>query len=405
VVKADLGRGTLRSPEPPGGADVLIVGAGVIGCALARELVGRGAAVTVIERGEPGAEASGAAAGLLAPQAEGLPRGPFFDLALESRCLYPAWTAELSEESRMEVGYRRAGILRCALPGGVSDRDAFEWQRRDGLAVEEKDAGEIAAMTGGSVSGEIREGIFFPDEAVVDSRRLTRALRIAAERRGVAFAIRRTGLRMLVRGGRCAGVETDQGPMGAAQVVNAAGAWASFDPAFPVPVEPVHGQIVEVESPAPALSAVVQSEDVYVVPRGGSWLLGSTAERIGFEKRVTAGAVARLLAAGARLLPAIEGATFLRAWSGLRPGTPDGLPVLGRGPLPGLFLATGHFRNGILLAPVTALAVADELAGAGTRDLAPFSILRFAEPPSTGSISGPAGQPARIESVSISRRD
>jgi glycine oxidase len=395
----------LRSPEPPAGADVLIVGAGVIGCALARELAGRGAAVTVIERGEPGSEASWAAAGMLAPQAEGLARGPFFDLALESRGLYPAWTAKLTEESGMDVGYRRAGILRCVLPGGVFDRDVFEWQGRDGLAVEVKDAGEIAAMTGGSVSREIREGIFFPDDAVVDNRRLTMALRIAAERRRVAFAIRRTASRLLVRGGRCAGVETDQGTMEAAQVVNAAGAWASFDPAFPVPVEPVHGQIVEVESPAPAVAAVVESEDVYVVPRGGSWLLGSTAERIGFEKRVTAGAVARLLAAATRLLPALEGAAFLRAWSGLRPGTPDGLPVLGRGALPGLFLATGHFRNGILLAPVTALALADELAGAGARDLTPFAISRFEERPSPGSISGRAGQPARIEPVSISRRD
>jgi glycine oxidase len=255
------------------------------------------------------------------------------------------------------------------------------------------------------VSSQIREGIFYPDDAVVDAGRLTLALRIAAERRGVAFAIRRTGLRLLVRGGRCAGVETDQGPIEAGRVVNAAGAWASFDPAFPMPVEPVHGQIVEVESPAPALSAVVESEDVYVVPRGGSWLLGSTAERIGFEKRVTAGAVARLLAAATRLFPALEGAAFLRAWSGLRPGTPDGLPVLGRGPLPGLFLATGHFRNGILLAPVTALALADLLTGSSGRDLTPFSIFRFAQPPPPGSVSGPAGQPARIESVSISRRD
>ena len=230
----------------------------------------------------------------------------------------------------------------------------------------------------------------------MDNRRLTRALWIAAERRGVEFAIGRTARRFLVRGGRCAGVETDQGPVAAAQTVNAAGAWTSFDPDFPVPVEPVHGQIVEVESPAPALATVVESGEVYVVPRGDSWLLGSTAERIGFEKRVTAGTVARLIAAAARLLPAIERAAFRRAWSGLRPGTPDDLPVLGRGPLPGLFFATGHFRNGILLAPVTALAVADCLAGSDARDLSPYAIGRFSEPP--GRDSGK--QPARIESVS-----
>ena len=380
------------------GADVVIVGGGVIGCALARELALRGAAVTVIERAAPGAEASGAAAGLLAPQAEGLARGPFFDLALESRRLYPAWTAELAEESGMEVGYRKAGILRCTLPGSVTERDAFAWQRRAGLAVEEKEAGEIAALTGASVSEEIREAIFFPDEGVVDNRRLTRALWVAAERRGVEFAIGRTARRFLVRGGRCAGVETDQGPVAGAQVVNAAGAWASFDPDFPVPVEPVHGQIVEVESPAPTLATVVESGEVYVVPRGGSWLLGSTVERIGFEKRVTAGTVGRLIAAAARLLPALDGAAFRRAWSGLRPGTPDGLPVLGSCPLPGLFLAAGHFRNGILLAPVTARAIAECLDGSGARDLSPFAIGRF--PESSCDVSGKAGQPARIESVS-----
>ena len=361
------------------GADVVIVGGGVIGCGLARELALRGAAVTVIEKTEPGAEASGAAAGLLAPQAEGLAQGPFFDLALESRRLYPEWTAALEEESGMEVGYRNTGILRCALPGSATERDAFAWQRRAGLAVEELDAGEIVALTTGSVSEEIREAIFFPDEGVVDNRRLTRALWVAAERRGVEFLLGRTARRFLVRGGRCAGVETDQGPVAAEQAVNAAGAWAGFDPDFPVPVEPVHGQLVEVESAAPALATVVESPDVYVVPRGGSWLLGSTAERIGFEKRVTAGTVARLIAAAARLLPALENAAFRRAWSGLRPGTPDGLPVLGRGPLPGLFLATGHFRNGILLAPVTALAMADCLAGSGSRDLSPFALGRFPE--------------------------
>jgi glycine oxidase len=360
-------------------ADVVIVGGGVIGCALARELALRGAAVTVVEKAEPGAEASGAAAGLLAPQAEGLARGPFFDLALESRRLYPAWTAALEEESGMEVGYRKTGILRCALPRSAAEGDAFAWQRRAGLAVEEKDAGEIAALTGGSVSEEIREAVFLPEEGVVDNRRLTRALWVAAERRGVEFLLGRTVRRFLVRGGRCAGVETDEGPVAAAQTVNAAGAWAGFDADFPVPVEPVHGQIVEVESAAPALATVVESRDVYVVPRGGSWLLGSTAERIGFEKRVTAGTVARLIAAAARLLPALENAAFLRAWSGLRPGTPDGLPVLGRGPLPGLYLATGHFRNGILLAPVTALAIADCLAGSGARDLSPFALGRFPE--------------------------
>ncbi|HKF42538.1 MAG TPA: glycine oxidase ThiO [Thermoanaerobaculia bacterium] len=357
-------------------ADVAIVGGGVIGCALARELAGRGAAVTVIERGQPGGEASGAAAGLLAPQAENLEPGPLLDLALESRDLYPRWVGELAEETRMDVGYRRCGILRCALSGERGPFEAFEWQRRAGLRVEPCGSAEIASRSGGAVSGEIREGLFFPDEGYVNNRLLTRALRLSGERRGVVFLSETRALRVLEAGGRCAGVETDRGAVEADKVVNAAGAWAGFDPEFPVPVEPVRGQIVEIESPVP-LSTVLESSDVYMVPRGGSLLLGSTAERAGFDKSVTAGAVERLLAAAERLVPSAAKAAFRGAWAGLRPGTPDGLPVLGRERLPGLFAAAGHFRNGILLAPVTSIVMADVLSGVASRDLSAFSGLRF----------------------------
>jgi glycine oxidase len=357
--------------------DVVIVGGGVIGCALARELAGRGTAVTVVERTEPGAEASGAAAGLLAPQAEGLPAGPLFDLALESRGLYPKWAEELAMETGIDVAYRRSGILRCFFAEAAERWKWYSWQRERGLRMERLSGGEIPALARAGVSEEARQAVFFPDDAVVDNRRLTRALRVAGERRGVSFEIGRTARRIVARGGRCAGVETEGAIFEAPRVVNAAGSWASFDPELPVPVEPVRGQIVEVRSPAPDLSVVVESEDVYVVPRGDSWLLGATVERVGFEKQVTAGAVEQLIGAAARLLPSIESAPFLRAWSGLRPATPDGLPVLGPGLLPGLFLATGHYRNGILLAPVTALALADEICGTGSRDLAPFSIERF----------------------------
>ena len=369
------------------GADVAIVGGGLIGCALARELAGRGASVTVIEKADPGEEASSAAAGMLAPQAEGLERGPFFDLALESRNLYPRWVAELFEETGMDVGYRRAGILRCALPAGESAFEQYAWQRAAGLAVESCDAARIAALTAGCVSEAVREALFFPEDAIVDNRRLTEAVRIAAQMRGVTLLTQTAARRFAVTGGRCVGVETDEGMVAAGRVVNAAGAWSSFDPLFPVPVEPVRGQIVELESRARGLATVVESGDVYVVPRRDSLLLGSTTERVGFEKEVTAGAVRGLIAAAARLLPSIERAAFRRAWSGLRPGTPDGLPLLGPSPLPGLSLATGHFRNGILLAPVTALAIADELEGSLSRDLAPFSALRFAERLTPGAVS------------------
>lgn len=358
------------------GADVVIVGGGVIGCALARELAGRGARVTVIDKGQPGGEASWAAAGLLAPQAENIAPGPLLDLALESRRLYPRWSEELVAETGIDVGYRACGILRCALPGERRPFEAFDWQRAAGLCLEPCGAAAISSRSGGAAAPEISEGLFFPEEGVVNNRLLTAALRVSAEGRGVTFLAQTLALRVVSRGGRCAGVETDRGVLASGSVVNAAGAWAGFDAASGVPIEPVRGQIVEIESPRP-LPTVLESADVYIVPRGDSLLLGSTAERAGFEKKVTAGAVERLIAAAARLVPSLAKAAFLGAWSGLRPAAPDGLPVLGPARLPGLFLATGHYRNGILLAPVTSLVMADEISGGAARDLRPFSVQRF----------------------------
>lgn len=361
---------------------MVIVGGGAIGCALARELALRGVSVAVIERGKPGAEASGAAAGLLSPQADAVAPGPFFDLGVESRGLYPDWARELSEETGSDVGYRRTGILRCALPEDRARLSVFLWQREAGFALEHCDAAGIAARSDGRVASEVREALFFPDEAIVDSRRLTRALWLSAERRGARMLLGTTARRFLLRAGVCRGVETDGGAIESARVVDAAGAWAAFDDTLPfrLPVSPVHGQIVQLETREAVLPTVIQSEEVYVVPRAdGSLLLGSTFESVGFEKRVTAGAVQKLIGAAARLVPSLASARFVTAWAGLRPGTPDGLPVLGPSPVPGLYLATGHFRNGILLAPVTARILADALTGKGSLDLTVFSAKRFAE--------------------------
>lgn len=381
------GRGLLpREPPAPlaakemtAAARAVIVGGGVIGCALARELAGRGLSVILVERAEPGAEASGAAAGLLAPQAESAAPGPFFDLALESRGLYPHWVEELAEEARLDVGYHRPGILRCALPERQDRLDAFLWQREMGLAVEPMQRREIAVLAGGRVSQEVGRALFFPDEAAVDSRKLNRALALSARRRGVDLRIGTEARRFLLRGGVCRGIESDQGPIEGQFVIDAAGAWAGFDPALPFPVEPAKGQIVALEVPGESLPVVVQSDEVYLVPRqDGSLLAGATVEFVGFRKDVTAAAVRDLIASAVRLVPSLDSARLVNAWAGLRPATPDGLPILGFSGVPGLFLATGHFRNGILLAPVTARILADEITGTGSRDLGPFSIERFA---------------------------
>ena len=357
---------------------VLIVGGGAIGCALARELAGRGAKVTVLERASPGAEASGAAAGLIAPQAEGVPPGPFFDLATESRRLYPGWCEEIERETGLAVGWSATGVLRCDLDGSA-DFSSYLFQRELGFPVEEVDGGRIREITGGLAAAVARRGVFFPRDGSVDPRLLTRALWIAAERRGVRFALGATATRFLFRQSRCRGVETDQGTFEADAVVDAAGAWAAFDPEnAPVPVRPLRGQIVRLTAPPPLLPCVVQSADVYIVPRtDGSLLLGSTEEDVGFRKQVTAEAVAALCDAAFRLVPSLRAAEFSDAWSGLRPASRDAQPILGASEVPGLFFAVGHFRNGILLAPVTARRVAEAILGPSSADLAPFSATRF----------------------------
>jgi glycine oxidase len=364
-----------------GRADVVIVGGGLIGCALAAELARRKRSVLVLERAEPGAEASGAAAGMLTPQSDARERDVFFDLALESRTLYPSWIREISEETALDVGYRPWGLLRCGFSEepGADLAEVYAWQRASGLAVLDAPPTELADAVGGRLCSDARDAVFFPDEAAVYPRALTRAAWLAALRRGaeVRVGVRVVGFR--IERGACRGVDTDEGAVEADVTVDAAGAWAAFPGQLPLPlpVAPVRGQMVRLAPEVP-LPTMVASEDVYLVPRGdGTLLLGSTVEHAGFHKAVTAAGVERLLGAARRLLPDLASGQFVDAWSGLRPATPDGWPVLGSSPIRGLFFAAGHYRNGILLAPVTARLVADEICGTGARDLAAFSIERF----------------------------
>jgi glycine oxidase len=366
--------------------DTLIVGGGLIGCALAAELALRGQRVTVLERGEPGGEASGAAAGMLTPQAEAREDSPFFAFALESRELYPAWSEVLRAETDLDVGFRRCGLLRCAFAeaGAAPFLDAYRWQTRAGLRVDARPPEALAAGLGGRLSGELRDAVFFPDEAAVDPPLLTRAAWLSAERRGVRVRTGVTARGFRIEGGVCRGVETDDGVFRAGMIVDAAGAWAAFDSSgrVSIPVHPVRGQIVRLRLEGHPLRTMVCSDEVYLVPRAdGTVLLGSTVELAGFHKAVTAEAVERLIGAAIALMPALKDAPFLSAWSGLRPGTPDGLPLLGDSGVPGLVLATGHFRNGILLAPLTAMVMADLLTSGPSRDLSAFSVARFSAAP------------------------
>ncbi|HEY7114451.1 MAG TPA: glycine oxidase ThiO [Thermoanaerobaculia bacterium] len=375
--------------------DVLIVGGGAIGLALADELAGRGHAVRVLDRGAAGAEASWAAAGLLSPQSEARSAGPFFDLAFESRGRYDAWIAELEARSGRPAGFRRTGLLRAAFdgPGEASLRE-FLWQRDRGLPLEQWDSAAIVRRLGPDVCPGAVGGLYFPDEAAVDPRKLTRALDRAIRDRGVEVREETAVRAIRIANGRCLGVEVEGASVDAGCVVDAAGAWAGRIGGLPfsVPVEPVRGQIVELDCGASPPSVVLHGESTYLVPQGGGRVLvGATVERAGFQKEVTAGAISDLLAEAARLYPLVRDARFVTAWSGLRPGTRDGLPILGGCEIPGLYFATGHYRNGILLAPVTAARIADAIEGRPASGLASFGIERFArsDPRPDGAPRGP----------------
>lgn len=367
-------------------ADVVVCGAGVIGSAIARELARSGARVTLLERDRPAAEASGAAAGLLTSQADGETDSPFARLCHESGALYPDLARCLLDETGIDVHHCACGTLR--VPADAADaRKATElarWQRLAGWRVETVSGDAVSELSGGAIGPEFREALHFPDEAVVDNRELVRALAADAQRHGARLVTGREARAILLDRGSCAGVRTSGGDIGAGSVVDAAGAWADFDPALPfsIPVRPVRGQIVEVAEESAAIPRVLLRGGFYVAPREhGRLLLGSTAEEAGFDKRVTAGGIRDLTSRGVALVPRLSRARFVAAWAGLRPAAPDGLPILGRTPVPGFYVAAAHFRNGLLLAPSTAMAIADLVLGSGPRfDISPYSVSRFAAP-------------------------
>ena len=377
-------------------ADVIVCGAGVIGCAIARELAGSGARVTLLDRHRPGAEASGAAAGLLTAQADRASDSPFARLCHASGALYPELARSLFDETGIDVHLSRCGSVRVAAPGGTDAEEMTElagWQKAAGWRVERIAAREMAELSGGALAPEFTDALHFPEEAVVDNRELVRALRTSAERRGARILPGRA-VRSILLGpdGSCGGVRTPEGDISGGAVVDAAGAWADLDPAalpFPIPVRPVRGQIVEVAEDAGGIPRVLMRAGFYVAPREhGRILLGSTAEEAGFDKRVTVEGVRDLTAQGVTLVPRFSRARFVDAWAGLRPAAPDGLPILGETPVRGFYLAAAHFRNGLLLAPATAGAVADLVAGRPARfDIGPYSVGRFGAAARTGRAS------------------
>jgi glycine oxidase len=366
-------------------ADVAIVGGGIMGCAVALRLAQRGLAVTVIERGIPGAEASSAAAGILGPQMEADGQGPLLELGLRSRALYAALAAELGEATGIDVGYVKSGVLAVALDARQEADLAARrtWQLGRGLRVETLSPAALRELEP-AISPEVRAAIRFPDDAQVNARALARAFSQAAAAAGARFLQGRYVRRVMVSGGAVTGVELDGGVLAAGAVVVAAGSWSGLVEGGGVPaqvVRPARGQLVSIETRPPLFRHVISVHGRgYLVPRrDGSVLAGSTLEMAGFRKEVTVGGMAQILGLAQALVPGLGDAPVTGSWSNFRPYTEDHLPVLGPTGVRGLVLATGHFRNGILLAPVTAWAIAELVAtGQCSVDLSPFSVARFA---------------------------
>jgi glycine oxidase len=365
--------------------DVIVIGGGVIGCAIARELALGGVRVLLIERQGIGAGASGAAAGTLAAQAEAEEPGRLLDLAIASRALYASFLEAVLRESGLPCEHGTGGILYCALD--AAEEDGLEararWQRAAGLDVRRLSADEARAMEP-ELTRAVHGASHYPDDHWVDPRGLAAALGVAAQRGGVEFATGSPALRILCHEGAVAGVECEQARFEAPLVVNAAGCWASLvglpPGVAPVPVFPQRGEIVLLAGGRRDRDWAIYSTRGYVVPRGdGRLLAGSTYRDVGYDARVSAAGAAAILAGATALVPALAECPLVGTWAGLRPATPDGLPILGRDPdLEGLVYATGHGRHGILLAPLTARLVADlVIQGEAAADLTPFSVARF----------------------------
>jgi glycine oxidase len=367
-------------------ADILIIGGGITGLSIAHALAHRGVRVTILERHQPGREASWASAGMLAPQGE-LSEGAFQRLCLESNRRYPAFRAQVEEETGIRCYHREAGTLALALTDEdeAEFRHTYEHQRADGLAVEWISGAEARALEPG-LNPQVRGGMSLPNDRHVENRQLVPALEQACRRLGVAIVSGAMVTRVMTAAGSVCGVETILGDYTAPMVINAAGAWAGSlavpDEGLRPPVFPVRGQMLALTLPSPGfLTHVVRSPRSYMVPRhDGCLFLGATMEQVGFDKRNTVWGLQRLLAGAVELLPALDGCAIQEMWAGLRPGSRDNYPIFGPTPLPGYYLAAGLFRNGLLLAPVVGALMAEcVLTGQTPELLQPFNLSRFAD--------------------------
>ena len=348
--------------------DVIVVGGGIIGLSLAISLRKQGLRVLIIERGEPGKEASSAAAGMLAPAGAEIPAG-LRNLAEHSYNIYPEFVHELEDESGIKVDFQEHGTI-------LFSRDGFIPNGAEVISSEKLLSLEPEICVESLASGKLKAMIM--QERTVDPRLLVAAATKAAHHREVDISSGTEVRSIEIDRGRAVGVRTDKSSYAAAIVVNCAGAWAGAVSPHAFPVHPVQGQMLAVLQ-GPALRHVVRSDEIYIVPRNdGRLVIGSTLENAGYDKNVDVNTIQRFLQSAVKLLPGLRNAKQHEVWAGLRPGTPDNLPILGQTTTRGYFGATGHYRDGILLAPITAEVMTSLVLGKAPQfEIANFSPNRF----------------------------
>lgn len=362
--------------------DVAIAGAGLIGSAVALELAQAGLSVGVFDSQEPGKEASWASAGILSPAPESPAMIPLVPLGKASMALYPGFVENVEEISGMRTGFRSKGTLNGILATHAREElnTTVALHRGLGLAAEPLSGAEARELEP-ALSEEIAAGVLRPEEASVDNRALTAAVQEAARRSG-AQILPGKGVETIWReGNRCMGVKAGGENIAAGQAIVAAGCYSAniVGAAEYAPVRPTKGQMISMRCPSVKIERVLWSEHIYLVPRNdGRILAGATVERVGFDKTVTAGGIQKLLSAALELVPGLEASQIEETWAGLRPDTPDHLPILGPTDVDGLLFATGHFRSGVLLAPVTAKLIREWVMNKSvSADLGRFSPMRF----------------------------
>jgi glycine oxidase len=369
-------------------SDVVVVGGGAIGAACARELALAGRRVVLLEPGTEIGQAWRAAAGMLAPHIEAGGDDPLLGLAVAARDHYQQLAAALRETTGIDVGLWQKGIVRIAT--GEAEAAALkakvDWQRNHGFSTEWLDDRELSQRW--PWLGPAMGALWAPLDGSLDPGRLVPALLADAERLG-AVVVKDRAVAISVEGMRATGVTGERDHFAAPEVIIAAGAWSPLIQSLPrpLPVQPVRGQMVALAWPPGAGRAIVYHNDVYLLSRDGEAIVGSTMEPVGFRPEVTPDGLSRLFAAAISLSPALLRAKIRRSWAGLRPITPDGLPIIGREPkLEGLWYATGHGRNGILLAGITGVILARLLGG----DQPPAPIQLCAPERFDSAVSGPS---------------